>query len=124
VCDLVECDGGGGCDPSKPAVRPNITAGDDFLGSAVLPMSSFKVSLHGIIYLPNEQLQGEPAWHNLSTQCFSNGKLVGGPPCCLHSLQWAAFMWAGLSCLLPHLGCPALLLGLRSRRGPVACMFA
>ena len=47
LCYLVECDGSGGCDPAKPNQLPNITAGDDLLGAAVLPMSSFKVRCNG-----------------------------------------------------------------------------
>ncbi|KAL4448882.1 hypothetical protein ABPG77_007599 [Micractinium sp. CCAP 211/92] len=42
LCELWECDGGGGCDPAVPAVLPNATTGDDFLGSALLTMAAYK----------------------------------------------------------------------------------
>ncbi|KAL4422802.1 hypothetical protein ABPG75_008999 [Micractinium tetrahymenae] len=42
LCQLWECDGAGGCDPSAPAALPNATAGDDLLGSALLSMAAFK----------------------------------------------------------------------------------
>ena len=50
VCQLWECDGGpGGCDPSKPTVRPSAAAGDDLLGQASISLGAFQ--LLGAAYL-------------------------------------------------------------------------
>lgn len=44
ICQFWECDGGKkGCDPSKPDILPNATAGDDLLGQATLSMGSYQI---------------------------------------------------------------------------------
>lgn len=46
VCELWECDGGvGGCDPAKPSLLPNATAGDDRLGELTLGMDDYAAQL-------------------------------------------------------------------------------
>ncbi|KDD74128.1 hypothetical protein H632_c1547p1, partial [Helicosporidium sp. ATCC 50920] len=57
-CDMWECDGGvGGCAPTAPYMRPNMTAGDDYLGSVDVKMANYHDDLTVVFKFTNASVE-------------------------------------------------------------------